>query len=254
MKRRLKKMVVAILLAILVSTFSVITFAFADSDCPHTDLFVWDVQDDNQCACMRIDDERHSFTTVYTSRELLCYDCGETLDSISYNLTITGEEEHCWDYVSALEYECYLCGATIKLEPICEHEDNIFMAEDGYLYCSKCDAFGLGMYHDSVCTHEHCTIYYPDTPYDEYYQWDADTHLKHTQFYVYSEEDDLPGFYDGNCEDCGAWILYDYESGAYSYGVTIFATYDWKFESGFEAHNFVDGVCEQCGQTENAAQ
>ena len=105
------------------------------------------------------------------------------------------------------------------------------------------------------CKHTSYTIIYPGTEETWYDQWNADLHLKKTMVSYYVDDDTTWG-YDATCNDCGADLIY--ENGKID--DTIYSGrsgVDYKsIKSVFEAHSFVDGVCEHCGekQTDESCQ
>lgn len=106
------------------------------------------------------------------------------------------------------------------------------------------------------CKHTHYTVDYPNTQQDEYLRWTVDLHLKNTTATVYEEESNAWG-YDAKCNDCGRPILY--KDGKINtlynnYGCGL--AYHKNIKSVLEAHSFVNGICEYCGeeQTEEICQ
>lgn len=78
-------------------TFSTETVALAmmrSTGCAHTDFYVWENSDPRQYTALN--DEKHTYTYRVKSRTLNCSDCGETLQEITVNETISGEERHAW--------------------------------------------------------------------------------------------------------------------------------------------------------------
>ncbi len=200
---------------------------------------------------------------------LYCNDCEQTIQTISANKTIVEEEWHNWlwagdgasggnNKVGAIyDFYCYNCGETITLEPPCSHESLVNSDSEG-LHCSVCGKdFGPDVIDGPVneCKHTSYTIIYPGTEETWYDQWNADLHLKKTMVSYYVDDDTTWG-YDATCNDCGADLIY--ENGKID--DTIYSGrsgVDYKsIKSVFEAHSFVDGVCEHCGekQTDESCQ
>ncbi|MDO4384604.1 MAG: C39 family peptidase [Clostridia bacterium] len=209
----------------------------------------------------KLDAEKHICTAVYKTKTLYCNDCEQTIQTISANKTIVEEERHDWlwagdgasggnNKVGAIyDFYCYNCGETITLEPPCSHESLVNSDSEG-LHCSVCGKdFGPDVIDGPVneCKHTNYTIIYPGVEETRYDQWNADSHLKKTMVSYYVDDDTTWG-YDATCNDCGADLIY--ENGKID--DTIYSGrsgVDYKsIKSVFEAHSFVDGVCEHCGE------
>ena len=238
----------------------------AQGSCQHVDV---EVHYYPECTYTKLDAEKHICTAVYKTKMLYCNDCEQTIQTISANKTIVEEEWHNWlwagdgasggnNKVGAIyDFYCYNCGETITLEPPCSHESLVNSDSEG-LHCSVCGKdFGPDVIDGPVneCKHTNYTIIYPGVEETRYDQWNADLHLKKTMVSYYVDDDTTWG-YDATCNDCGADLIY--ENGKID--DTIYSGrsgVDYKsIKSVFEAHSFVDGVCEHCGekQTEETCQ
>ena len=238
----------------------------AQGSCQHVDV---EVRYYPECTYTKLDAEKHICTAVYKTKMLYCNDCEQTIQTISANKTIVEEEWHNWlwagdgasggnNKVGAIyDFYCYNCGETITLEPPCSHESLVNSDSEG-LHCSVCGKdFGPDVIDGPVneCKHTSYTIIYPGTEETWYDQWNADLHLKKTMVSYYVDDDTTWG-YDATCNDCGADLIY--ENGKID--DTIYSGrsgVDYKsIKSVFEAHSFVDGVCEHCGekQTDESCQ
>ena len=221
----------------------------SSTGCQHTNLEVWD---DYDIQFTRIDDERHSYTIKYTTRNLICCECDETLQTVPYNKTDAGEEAHIWarSVSSVYDYVCSGCGATKTVEPPCAHDD-FYTGEDGNLYCRDCGAV-TKVYPGSTsvdCKHTNYTVYYPEKEFTEYSQWDADSHLKKTTVWLYYNASDT---YDGICNDCGISIVCKANGDFYYCGNTSEVAEGWRYASVLEAHSFENGACRYCGEVQTA--
>ena len=210
----------------------------------------------------KLDEKKHICTLVFKTRELYCHDCERTLQTISYNKTFSVEVEHDWLWAGSMggsiyDFICDACDTTITLTPPCSHGSFQNSDADGLL-CTVCGK-QFGPYVDdgpvNECKHTSYTIIYPGVEETRYDQWNADSHLKKTMISYYVDDDTTWG-YDATCNDCGANLIY--ENGKID--DTIYSGrsgVDYKsIKSVFEAHSFVDGVCEHCGekQTDESCQ
>ena len=210
----------------------------------------------------KLDEKKHICTLVFKTRELYCHDCERTLQTISYNKTFSVEVEHDWLWAGSMggsiyDFICDACDTTITLTPPCSHGSFQNSDADGLL-CTVCGK-QFGPYVDdgpvNECKHTSYTIIYPGVEETRYDQWNADSHLKKTMVSYYVDDDTTWG-YDATCNDCGANLIY--ENGKID--DTIYSGrsgVDYKsIKSVFEAHSFVDGVCEHCGekQTDESCQ
>ena len=237
----------------------------AQETCQHVDV---EVRYYPECTYTKLDAEKHICTAVYKTKTLYCNDCKQTIQTISANKTIVEEEKHSWWWVgndfsslnvkgSIYDFYCENCGETITLEPPCSHESLVNSDSEG-LHCQVCGKdFGPDVIDGPVneCKHTSYTIIYPGVEETRYDQWNADSHLKKTMVSYYVDDDTTWG-YDATCNDCGADLIY--ENGKID--DTIYSGrsgVDYKsIKSVFEAHSFVDGVCEHCGekQTDESCQ
>ena len=235
----------------------VVAYAMLSSTgCQHIDL---DVIDNKEYDYKKIDKEKHFVTIVYTARRLRCNDCGETLQTISYEKTVSGEYGHDWYWCgwdesessrrkSNYSFRCDNCDERITLDPPCNHESLVDTASEG-LICAVCRlGFWPGYDNDAPkCKHSNYTVVYPGEEETFYLEWDYETHLKKKSVTFYFDDDNSWG-YDAKCNDCGKWLIYengkiddtDYTGRS---GVQYRTT-----SSEFEAHSFVNGVCELCGE------
>ena len=232
--------------------FSADVVAFAmlrSTGCAHTDLYVGDVFDSEQFT--KLNKEKHIRVFVCKQRTLRCNFCGETLQTINCTKTITEERSHQWDWTydsdrAIYDFTCVGCGEKKTVNPPCSHGE-VVLANSG-IFCPKCGA-ELG----GFCEHTNYTVFYPNKEYVKYSRWDDDTHLKTTTVWIYSSGCSA---LDGFCNDCRSYIVcklngdYDYD------GNTTLVSEEQKATSIFEAHNFINGVCEHCGeeQTEEVCQ
>ena len=240
--------------------FSAEVVAYAmlrSTGCQHIDL---DVLDNKEYDYKKINKEKHFVTIVYTSRRLRCNDCGETLQTISYEKTVSGEYGHDWYWCgwdesessrrkSNYSFRCDNCDERITLDPPCNHE-SLVSTESGII-CSVCHLrFWPGYDNDAPapkCEHANYAVIYPGEEETVYLEWDYETHLKKKSVTFYFDDDNSWG-YDAKCNDCGKWLIYengkiddtDYTGRS---GVQYRTT-----SSEFEAHSFVNGVCEFCGE------
>ena len=232
--------------------FSADVVAFAmlrSTGCAHTDLYVGDVFDSEQFT--KLNKEKHIRVFVCKQRTLRCNFCGETLQTINCTKTITEERSHQWDWTydsdrAIYDFTCVGCGEKKTVNPPCSHGE-VVLANSG-IFCPKCGA-ELG----GFCEHTNYTVFYPNKEYVKYSRWDDNTHLKTTTVWIYSSGCSA---LDGFCNDCRSYIVcklngdYDYD------GNTTLVSEEQKATSIFEAHNFINGVCEHCGeeQTEEVCQ
>ncbi len=238
----------------------------AQGSCQHVDV---EVRYYPECTYTKLDAEKHICTAVYKTKTLYCNDCKQTIQTISANKTIVEEEKHSWWWVgndfsslnvkgSIYDFYCENCGETITLEPPCSHESLVNSDSEG-LHCQVCGKdFGPDVIDGPVneCKHTSYTIIYPGTEETWYYQWNADSHLKQTTVTYYANGTSDEWGYDAKCNDCGADLIYD--NGKID--DTIYSGRNGAMrepiESVLEAHSFVDGVCEHCGekQTDETCQ
>ena len=229
----------------------------AQETCQHVDV---EVRYYPECTYTKLDAEKHICTAVYKTKTLYCNDCKQTIQTISANKTIVEEEKHSWWWVgndfsslnvkgSIYDFYCENCGETITLEPPCSHESLVNSDSEG-LHCQVCGKdFGPDVIDGPVneCKHTSYTIIYPGVEETRYDQWNADSHLKKTMVSYYVDDDTTWG-YDATCNDCGADLIY--ENGKID--DTIYSgrsgVNDKSIESVLEAHSYVDGVCEHCGE------
>lgn len=267
MKKQLRKLLSALLvLTMLLSalTMGVFTeddfesgttcvygYTKAEETCQHVNV---SVESYPEYTYTRLDEKKHICTLVYKTKELYCYDCEQTLQTISYNKTVSVEVGHDWLWAGSMggsiyDFICYNCDTTITLTPPCSHGS--FADSDTLgVHCTECGKqFGpdVGDAPVNECKHTSYTIVYPDMEETWYDQWNADLHLKKTMVSYY-EDDDCTWGYDATCNDCGANLIY--ENGKID--DTIYSGRNGvryqSIKSVFEAHSFVDGVCVHCGE------
>ena len=212
-----------------------------------------------------VDNKKHILSIGIAYYYLHCFKCDEIIQEIYRPSTIIIEEEHTWTWAhsyyqpigSIYDFECQACGAIATINPPCSH-GKLVKGADLYLHCPDCDVIAWPEIEERTeCKHTHYTVDYPNTQQDEYLRWTVDLHLKNTTATVYEEEDSNTWGYDAKCNDCGRPILY--KDGKINtlynnYGCGL--AYHKNIKSVLEAHSFVNGVCEYCGeeQTEEICQ
>ena len=212
-----------------------------------------------------VDNKKHILSVGIAYYYLHCFKCDEIIQEIYRPSTIIIEEEHTWTWAhsyyqpigSIYDFECQACGATATINPPCSH-GKLVKGADLYLHCPDCDVIAWPEIEERTeCKHTHYTVDYPNTQQDEYLRWTVDLHLKNTTATVYEEEESNAWGYDAKCNDCGRPILY--KDGKINtlynnYGCGL--AYHKNIKSVLEAHSFVNGICEYCGeeQTEEICQ
>ena len=236
---------------------AVLQAARASSACQHKNLWV-----DSECEItdmVKLDEKYHVCTVTYTSRSLVCRDCGDVIQTIAWNRTEQERYWHTWYNFNSKEKNhmyCEDCGATKVIKYPCSHK-SLFFAEDGLYHCSKCDAIWdpwTDSYEPSgsyICPHTNYTIHYPGEVATRYCrEWNETSHLRVYAKLVYHK--DVPTYtkysYMAACNDCGAEL--DIYKGKVS-GVNISDPYAfWETDhSVLEPHTLVGGVCGECGYT-----
>ncbi len=232
-------------------TTCVCGYVKAEETCQHVNV---SVESYPERTYTQLDEKKHICTLVFKTRKLYCHDCEQTLQTISYNKTVSVEVGHDWLWAGSMggsiyDFICYNCDTTITLTPPCSHGS--FADSDTLgVHCTECGKqFGpdVGDAPVNECKHTSYTIVYPDMEETWYDQWNADSHLKKTMVSYY-EDDDCTWGYDATCNDCGANLIY--ENGKID--DTIYSGRNGvrykSIKSVFEAHSFVDGVCVHCGE------
>ena len=236
---------------------AVLQAARATSACQHKNLWV-----DSECEytdTVKLDETYHVYTITYTSRSLVCDDCGDVIQTIAWNRVEQHRYRHTWYNFNSKEKNhmyCEDCGATKVIKYPCSHK-SLFFAEDGIYHCGKCDAIWdpwTDSYEPSgsyICPHTSYTIHYPGEVAARYCRdWNETSHLRLYAKLVYHK--DVPTYTDSSymatCNDCGAEL--DICDGKVA-GVNISDPYAfWETDhSVLEPHTLVGGVCGECGYT-----
>ena len=236
---------------------AVLQAARASSACQHKNLLV-----NSECEytdTVKLDETYHVYTITYTSRSLVCDDCGDVIQTIAWNRVEQHRYRHTWYNFNSKEKNhmyCEDCGATKVIKYPCSHK-SLFFAEDGIYHCGKCDAIWdpwTDSYEPSgsyICPHRSYTIHYPGEIGTLYCQdWNETSHLRVYAKLVYHK--DVPTYtkhsYMATCNDCGVEL--DICDGKIA-GVNISDPYAfWETDhSMLEPHTLVGGVCGECGYT-----
>ena len=236
---------------------AVLQAARASSACQHKNLLV-----NSECEytdTVKLDETYHVYTITYTSRSLVCDDCGDVIQTIAWNRVEQHRYRHTWYNFNSKEKNhmyCEDCGATKVIKYPCSHK-SLFFAEDGIYHCGKCDAIWdpwTDSYEPSgsyICPHRSYTIHYPGEIGTLYCQdWNETSHLRVYAKLVYRK--DVPTYtkhsYMATCNDCGVEL--DICDGKIA-GVNISDPYAfWETDhSVLEPHTLVGGVCGECGYT-----
>ena len=119
---------------------AVLQAARATSACQHKNLLI-----NSECEytdTVKLDETYHVYTITYTSRSLVCDDCGDVIQTIAWNRVEQHRYRHTWYNFNSKEKNhmyCEECGATKVIKYPCSHK-SLFFAEDGIYHCGKCDA------------------------------------------------------------------------------------------------------------------
>ena len=233
---------------------AVLQAARATSACQHKNLWV-----NSECEytdTVKLDETYHVYTITYTSRSLVCDDCGDVIQTIAWNRVEQHRYRHTWYNFNSKEKNhmyCEDCGATKVIKYPCSHK-SLFFAEDGIYHCGKCDAIWdpwTDSYEPSgsyICPHRSYTIHYPGEIGTLYCQdWNETSHLRVYAKLVY-DEDTPSSSYMATCDDCGSEL---HISDGKIAGVNISSPFAfWETDhSVLEPHTLVGGVCGECGYT-----
>ena len=233
---------------------AVLQAARATSACQHKNLWV-----NSECEytdTVKLDETYHVYTITYTSRSLVCDDCGDVIQTIAWNRVEQHRYRHTWYNFNSKEKNhmyCEDCGATKVIKYPCSHK-SLFFAEDGIYHCGKCDAIWdpwTDSYEPSgsyICPHTSYTIHYPGEIGTLYCQdWNETSHLRVYAKLVY-DEDTPSSSYMATCDDCGSEL---HISDGKIAGVNISSPFAfWETDhSVLEPHTLVGGVCGECGYT-----
>ena len=233
---------------------AVLQAARATSACQHKNLWV-----NSECEytdTVKLDETYHVYTITYTSRSLVCDDCGDVIQTIAWNRVEQHRYRHTWYNFNSKEKNhmyCEECGATKVIKYPCSHK-SLFFAEDGIYHCGKCDAIWdswTDSYEPSgsyICPHTSYTIHYPGEIGTLYCQdWNETSHLRVYAKLVY-DEDTPSSSYMATCDDCGSEL---HISDGKIAGVNISSPFAfWETDhSVLEPHTLVGGVCGECGYT-----
>ena len=236
---------------------AVLQAARASSACQHKNFYV-----NSECEytdTVKLDETYHVYTITYTSRSLVCDDCGDVIQTIAWNRVEQHRYRHTWYNFNSKEKNhmyCDDCGATKVVKYPCSHK-SLFLAEDGIYHCGKCDAIWdpwTDSYEPSgsyICPHRNYTIHYPGEIGTLYCQdWNETSHLRVYAKLVYDKDEpaDTDSSYMATCNDCGVELdIFDGKI----IGVDISARYAfWETDhSVLEPHTLVNGECSECGYT-----
>ena len=233
---------------------AVLQAARATSACQHKNLLI-----NSECEytdTVKLDETYHVYTITYTSRSLVCDDCGDVIQTIAWNRVEQHRYRHTWYNFNSKEKNhmyCEDCGATKVIKYPCSHK-SLFFAEDGIYHCGKCDAIWdpwTDSYEPSgsyICPHRSYTIHYPGEIGTLYCQdWNETSHLRVYAKLVY-DEDTPSSSYMATCDDCGSEL---HISDGKIAGVNISSPFAfWETDhSVLEPHTLVGGVCGECGYT-----
>ena len=233
---------------------AVLQAARATSACQHKNLWV-----NSECEytdTVKLDETYHVYTITYTSRSLVCDDCGDVIQTIAWNRVEQHRYRHTWYNFNSKEKNhmyCEECGATKVIKYPCSHK-SLFFAEDGIYHCGKCDAIWdpwTDSYEPSgsyICPHTSYTIHYPGEVAARYCRdWNETSHLRVYAKLVY-DEDTPSSSYMATCDDCGSEL---HISDGKIAGVNISSPFAfWETDhSVLEPHTLVGGVCGECGYT-----
>ncbi len=233
---------------------AVLQAARATSACQHKNLLI-----NSECEytdTVKLDETYHVYTITYTSRSLVCDDCGDVIQTIAWNRVEQHRYRHTWYNFNSKEKNhmyCEDCGATKVIKYPCSHK-SLFFAEDGIYHCGKCDAIWdpwTDSYEPSgsyICPHTSYTIHYPGEIGTLYCQdWNETSHLRVYAKLVY-DEDTPSSSYMATCDDCGSEL---HISDGKIAGVNISSPFAfWETDhSVLEPHTLVGGVCGECGYT-----
>ena len=214
-------------------------------NCPHTCFAVWDEYDNCSFKYNSLGNTKHEYSYTITARTLWCSLCYDTLQVIDVHVEVTGEELHGWqNWETGAEniLRCDDCGAERRVEWPCSHK-HLALAEDGNAYCSECGKVVVLNSEQYYCAHSDRTVYYPNVPEIWYSQWDDDSHVKTTSYWIY---EDFEWGIDATCNDCGLWLVCHVDGEIDYCGNTDRVAAGFLDDTVMEEHSLSGGVCV-CG-------